>query len=900
MLSLYSTLSLRYLRRRWFRATLIVGSIALGVMTLVATRALNETMTRAGLASLNPLAGTADLIVGNGEAPVERSLAADLVKVPGVEAVSPRIFHSTHVAGLQDAQVLLVGIDPEAEQQTLTKKQDDGSDVLEVTPSPYFLKQLKAWQKSVPWLAKLVSPDKLLQGGKAVWKLVPVRSVLVGKELEKELENKLPEGATLQVDVPGKKERVPVWRVGVVTGHGPLAALGGNVLLCPNLDTAAELAGLKKGQVSRIDLTLSPGADRERVKEAVARRLAGRATVQTPEERSLMVANAMVGMQTGFSLSGWAALVVALFLVYNALSVTVAERRHEIGILLSVGATRAQIWTLFAGEAALLGLAGSLLGIPMGLGLARVLQPLVEAVLQDVFMTISARSLEVSAWVLAAAVVIGVLTAVAACVFPAMTAASEKPAEAVRRIPPAHTWRYWVAQAAASAFMIVLGVLCIVVRGLLRERMGPDAHRFAMYGGLLMVLLGALLATPLLAAVAARALQPVARRLFGIESRLAADNLVRAPRRTGLVIAALAAGVALVMQTAGTIRSNRQALRDWTRDFIGADLIVWSGSPGGTGGQGRPMARELGRQIERKVSGVAKALPLRSLKVNYGDTQVMVEAVDAPAYVKVNARRRTAALHLYEALARTPDGAIVSENFAALFQVRRGGTVTLTSPSGPVTLRVLGRVVDYSWNRGTVIVNRKDFLDHWRDDKVDTFDVYLKPGANDTAVREDIQRHFGAANGLMVWRRQQLQDYFDRVIDQLYGIAYALQVVVMVVAALGVVMAFLISVLQRRREMGLLRAIGASRVQVVYSVLAEAALIGVIGTAIGLAVGVPLEWFVLRVAFLEESGYLFAVHIPWVESLVIAAAALLLATLAGLGPAVYAVWQRIPEAIAYE
>jgi putative ABC transport system permease protein len=86
----------------------------------------------------------------------------------------------------------------------------------------------------------------------------------------------------------------------------------------------------------------------------------------------------------------------------------------------------------------------------------------------------------------------------------------------------------------------------------------------------------------------------------------------------------------------------------------------------------------------------------------------------------------------------------------------------------------------------------------------------------------------------------------------------------------------------------------------VHSVLAEAALMGVIGTAIGLAVGIPMEWFVLRVAILEESGYLFPMHIPWTESLVIATSALILATLAGLGPALYAVRQRIPEAIAYE
>ena len=123
----------------------------------------------------------------------------------------------------------------------------------------------------------------------------------------------------------------------------------------------------------------------------------------------------------------------------------------------------------------------------------------------------------------------------------------------------------------------------------------------------------------------------------------------------------------------------------------------------------------------------------------------------------------------------------------------------------------------------------------------------------------------------MVQTRKELQDQILDMIDRLYGIALSQQFVVMFVAALGVVTALLISVLQRRREMGLLRAIGASRQQVVRSVLAEACLMGIIGTIIGLAVGIPLQWYVLQVVILEESGYLFPMYIPWLAGLFIAA-----------------------------
>src|SRR5262249_28816915 len=156
---------------------------------------------------------------------------------------------------------------------------------------------------------------------------------------------------------------------------------------------------------------------------------------------------------------------------------------------------------------------------------------------------------EVDGWLVAMALVAGVVTAVVAALVPAIQAAREKPAEAVRRIPLQPTWRYRFIQAASSSAMLLLGVLFVS----LRDRM---AMRLGMYAGLGLVTVAALLATPLLTALAARLLHPIVRRCFGLEGRLAADNLVRAPGRTGIVIAALAAGVALFMQTAGTIKSN--------------------------------------------------------------------------------------------------------------------------------------------------------------------------------------------------------------------------------------------------------------------------------------------------------------------------------------------------------
>jgi putative ABC transport system permease protein len=152
----------------------------------------------------------------------------------------------------------------------------------------------------------------------------------------------------------------------------------------------------------------------------------------------------------------------------------------------------------------------------------------------------------------------------------------------------------------------------------------------------------------------------------------------------------------------------------------------------------------------------------------------------------------------------------------------------------------------------------------------------------------------------VVLNRRDIDSWTANFLRRLYLLTYLQQLTVGIVAALGVVMALLISVLQRRRELGLLRAVGATQGQVLYTVLAEAMLMGIFGTILGLLGGIPLEWYLMRIVIYEESGLLFPVTVPWRETLILSGLAVATATLAGLVPAYHAARLRIAEAIAYE
>jgi putative ABC transport system permease protein len=857
-LSLFRTLSLRYLKLRWSRAAMVVASITLGVATLVATRALNQSMQAASQVSARPLGGMADLVVSNGDVGVNLDLAPELSQVDGVRAVMPLLIERVYLPDLDRPAVLI------------------GADI-----------SFKSVREN-PWGIKY-NITNVFQAWKS-----GERAVLVGKQLAADLSARLPKGSdTFRVRAQGETLNLPLW-AGTVDAQGPAAALGTSVLYM-RADVAGGLLG-KPHMVSRLDVTIDPAANADQVRRRIDETLAGRANVRTPQEFDQIHHDPMQGLQIGFTFCGAGALVVGLFLVYNVLSVSVTERRHEIGILRSLGATKGQVCGLFLGEAALLGLIGALLGLPLGIYLAHLGLGPMQRVFSDLFTVDSKQDVVLGSSTLALAASAGMLAALIAALVPAWKASKEQPANAVRRNPPPSDLAHLILHVASGIVLLVLAAICMALRAHLPKRAGN--HGFLAFS-----IIGMLLLTPLVATLLAKLFQPLIRRTLGLEFRLAADNLVRAPGRTGLVITALAAGVGMLLSTAGFIRSNEDVVLGWIDRAILADLFVTSGSPVGGSNLNLPLKDSLGDEIARVDPAIDNVLAARFRQLDYDSKQIYLVARDAKVYYETaqRAKKRAPGLALFPKLTEpgTPK-VIVSENFADLYHVKVGDTISLPGPRGPVPLEVIGTAEDYSWNQGSVIMDRGIYKELFQDNLVDVFELFLKPDANPEPVREALSRRWGVEHGLVILKRAELFDHVQDIIHRLYQIAYSQEVVVGLVAALGVVTALLISVIQRRHEIGVLRALGATRAQVLLSVLAEAALMGVIGTIIGMLVGVPIEWYILQVILFEEAGFRFAVSIPWAEAAVIAFLALVIATLAGLIPALHTLRMRIPEAIAYE
>ena len=318
-----------------------------------------------------------------------------------------------------------------------------------------------------------------------------------------------------------------------------------------------------------------------------------------------------------------------------------------------------------------------------------------------------------------------------------------------------------------------------------------------------------------------------------------------------------------MFQTAGVGLSNEVPIKKWVEQVIQADAFVFSGSLASANSSMTPMRPDVGEAV-KKVDGVERVVGIHFLHPDFRGSMICLVAIDADDYLHGTRSRLPQGLPGLETFGNLSWGnnVVVSDNFAAKFGMKLGDVVTLPRRlGGPIDLTIVGIGQDYTWSKGTLFMDRKKYVEAFDDDFVDVYHAYFKPEADKTATRKAVEDAV-APWKLGVEDKGFVREFLAGVIDKLYRLAYMQQIIVAVVAALGVVTALLISVLQRRRELGLLRAVGATQPQVLKSVLAEAFLMGIIGTVLGIALGLPMEWYLLRVVLFEESGFWLEMIIP--------------------------------------
>ena len=844
-------LSWPYLRRHLLRWTLTIAGIVLGVAVFVAMHTANRSIFGAFDKTVNQIAGSTQLQVSAGNFGFDESVLERVQSVPEVDVAVPVIETTVETLIPGQGAILVLGIDMTGDRSLRDYELQDADDAIIDDP-----------------LVFLAQPDSLL-----VTREFAQRNNL-------EVNSKIP-----LLTVQGEKQFTVR---GVMASKGLAQAFGGNLTIM-DIYAAQQLLGRGR-RFDRIDLRAKDDVSVEQCQAAVQAALGQSFEVDPPSSRGRHFEALLQSYSTATTVSSLFALIVGMFIIYNSFSIAVTQRRSEIGILRALGATRGQVQRLFFLESTAAGLIGSAAGAALGILMASVITRYMSNVVeQTAGIAQRVSELTVDPQLIAAGIAIGVITSIFAAWLPARSAARVDPIHALQKgkyqvlSAGENRQRQWIALIA-----FVLSIVCLLL---------SNSKYFFYTGYVLMIITGLLLA-PAFTLMLSKVLRPLLKKLLPAEGTLAADSLVQAPRRTSATVSALMLSLAMVVGFGGFAHSFYASVGDWMDNALNPDLFI-SATPNLVD-RGVTFPGELLSLIE-SVEGVEQAQLVRSARLNYRQVPVLLVAVEIEKVAKtvkhavVNGTQEE-----MDRLSAEGKGMIVSDSFAKIQNHRMGDVVELRSPAGLLRLPIVGIIHDYSDMQGSLLIDRSVYTKFWNDDTANIARVYLSKDADHPVVRQRLLDALSTQQKLFVLTNREVREWIVRLIDQWFGLTYNQIAVAILVAVLGIVNTLTVSITDRRRELGVMQAVGGLRGQIRRTIWIEALSIGAIGLVLGTALGAINLYYTLGMVRRDLGGLDLDYIFPMAFVIFMIPTILLAAFMAAIGPAESAVRGSLVEALEYE
>ncbi|MGC4081774.1 MAG: ABC transporter permease [Vicinamibacterales bacterium] len=620
-----------YFRKHLLRTFLTAAGILLGISVFVAMQAANQSALLAFSQTIDRLAGKTDLQVTAGEAGFGEDILEKIQNEPSVAVAVPIIEAVVETSLAEGGSLLVLGVDMTGDR-SLRDYDVEGGDGAEIDDPLVFLAQ----------------PD----------------SIMLSKEFAASAHLSTGDHITL-----GTAEGDRTFTVrGLMATRGMMSAFGGKLAI---MDIYAAQKMFGRGRTfDRIDIGLKPDVQKADAQQTLQSLLGPGFDVQTPASRGQQAEAVLAGYTIMVRIASAFALFIAMFIIYNAFSTAVAQRRSEVGILRALGASRYQIAALFLAESALIGLLGSLAGIGLGVLVARAVAVMVGSLMGSLYgVAQEAQDIATSTGTLSLAFGLGLGTSIVAAVGPAFSAASVSPLEALRR--------GGYQQISVRAHFVRLGIAGLLAIGAAVCLIFQNNRQVA-YLGYTLTVAAAVAGTPALSLVLAKALRPLASLVQPVEGALAADGLVQNPRRTAASVSALMLSLTLIIAFAGVARSSYQSIVEWMDAALNPDLFVMPSQRLDIRTTRFPadMAKEIAA-----IPGVDRVQMFRNNRITFGGSPAMIVAVEM-ASVGNTARRKTVAgdPETMYATAAEGRGAIVSDNLATLHHLTLGKDIEIAAP----------------------------------------------------------------------------------------------------------------------------------------------------------------------------------------------------------------------------
>jgi putative ABC transport system permease protein len=829
-----------YFKKHWVITLLTLTGVALGVGVYVAIELSSASLRVSLRRTIDKVAGKAQLEVSASEAGVPESTAEAVRAVPGVAAAAPVIEAVVKPKGDAEQSLMVLGVDFLGDRAI--RDWDFGDQ--DVLDDP---------------LVFLAQPD----------------SICVTQEFATRRHLAIDDTLELETGHGFKKFTVR----GLIKPEGPATAFGGNIAL---MDLYAAQFVFSRGRlVDRVDVMLDPDVSVDEGTRRLAAALGPGFAIDPPARRGAEMEVLIENFGRTLTLGSWQAMFIAVFLIFNVFAVAAARRRREIGILRSLGVPRETILRLFLVEGALIGAAGSAIGLLAGLVLARATTRFIAGITEVAYgLTHSGAAVVIDPKVLVIGGSLGLASAIAAAFFPALAAARLQPVDALakgsfQRFDPI-----------SERYRLLAGLALSIVAAAVVMLLSTRSFGWAVFGLVLINGAAVLLAPTLIGPLV-------------LEGRIATDTLLQAPRRTSATVLALMISLGFVLTLAGLTHAFRVSYTTWMNGVLNADFYVTASQRFFSKAYRLPP--EFASAIA-EIPGVRWVEEFRGIHIKYEDKHPFLATLPLARTFKrlempiVSGTR--------ERLVRdVPSGRgfAVSDNFAMLFKKKLGDPVTIDTPSGPLTLPVAAIVSDYSSDQGTIWMDRSVYLARWNDTGVDTIDILLAPGADRDAIAREIRAKLaGKTDRLFVMTASEMKENIHKLLDQFFALSYIQLVIALFVAVLGITNTLVISVAERRRELGILKALGTERRQVASLIVLEALGISIVGSVIGYALGTYLIRYASDSIGAANTGWTLPYAFPWGIALALFPLLIVVTIVAALYPAKLALSVSPAEALEFE
>lgn len=832
---------LRHLLRHPWQMALSVLGITLGVAIVVAIDLGNQSAKRAFSLSSDAVVGKAthQIIGGPGGLPEEvyTTLRVEL----GVGSSAPLV---EGYAFLEDGRALrILGVEPFADSQ-FRPYTGGGSFAGEPSESMTYTFELLATPATA-----LMSVDTAGALG-------------------------LEAGDAVTLDVSGIEREVRI--VGLIAPQNSLSGEMLENLLITDISTAQELMGLE-GRLSHIDLIVPHGERGRSLLEGVRSALPPDASVAASSARSEAIEQLTISFDQNLFMISLLGLIVGAFLIYNAMTFSVVQRRPVIGALRAIGVTRRQIFTLVLGEAAVIGLVSSVIGVLLGIIIGRGLVEVITQTISDLFYVVSVQDISIPVWSLVKGALLGIAATLGAAFVPALEATGVPARETLSR---SHIeTRFRGTMPLASIIGVgVIGVGCGLV-------FLPFDTLIVAFVGLSAIILGGAMLTPAAIILFSRTLAPVLGKAFGALGAMAARGISASISRTAVAIAALSVAISVTISIDTMVQSFRDTVERWLDTSLGSDIYI---SPVSL----RSYQEEVGLSPDvlervRSVEGVGDVRTVRNARVNShsGDVRVVVSDTDMDDFVERGSFKEGDPATVWQEL-QSCCAVAVSEPFAYRNGKGVGSTVRLSTLEGDRDFRVVGIYYDYgSAGVGRVMMSRAVYAGLWGDDRYSGIGVDAAEGVALNDLAASIEDAIGRGQGVMIRSNAELKAAALEVFERSFTVTSVVRILAVSVAFVGVLGALMAIQLERAAEFGTLRVIGFTPGQVWLMFTSQSGLMGMaaglLSIPLGLIEAVVLIFVINRKAFgwtMEMQAYPTAL----VQAALIAIVA---ALLAGVYPA---------------